>query len=71
VNKIIKKAIADLGWKKKVSPHTLRHSFASNLVKKDVHLVKIQKLLGHASLATTSVYTHTNLAELKDAVDHL
>ncbi len=71
VNKWIKKAILDLGWNKKISPHTLRHSFASNLVKKDVHLVKIQKLLGHASLATTSVYTHTNLAELKDAVEHL
>lgn len=71
VNTTIRKAVEKLGWKKHVSCHILRHSFASALVKKNVGLVQIQKLLGHSSLAITSVYTHTNLDQLAEAVNAL
>ncbi|ASJ56116.1 recombinase [Brevibacillus formosus] len=71
VNREITEAVKRLGWSKKVTAHILRHSFASQLVKKDVNLVQIQKLLGHSSLNVTSVYTHTNLDQLRDAISHL
>jgi site-specific recombinase XerD len=59
------------GINKQVSCHVLRHSFASTLVKKKVGLVEIQKLLGHSNLAVTSIYTHTNLEALTEAVNTL
>lgn len=71
VNHHIHKATKELGWKKHISAHILRHSFASQLVKKDVNLVQIQKLLGHSSLKVTSVYTHSNLEQLSEAVNEL
>ena len=71
VNAVIRKATSKLGWSKKISCHMLRHSFASNLVKKKVGLVEIQKLLGHSSLKTTSVYTHVDTGQLFDAVNAL
>ncbi|QOS98166.1 tyrosine-type recombinase/integrase [Brevibacterium sp. JNUCC-42] len=71
VNKVITEAVRKLGWKKKVTAHILRHSFASQLVKNDVNLVQIQKLLGHSSLNVTSIYTHTNLDQLSDAINTL
>ncbi|CCF17051.1 phage integrase, N-terminal SAM-like domain protein [Brevibacillus laterosporus GI-9] len=71
VNKEIAEAVKRLGWKKKVTAHILRHSFASQLVKNDVNLVQIQKLLGHSSLNVTSIYTHTNLDQLSDAINTL
>ncbi|MGG1664571.1 tyrosine-type recombinase/integrase [Brevibacillus sp. NRS-1366] len=71
VNKGISDAVKKLNWKKKVTAHILRHSFASQLVKKDVNLVQIQKLLGHSSLKVTSIYTHTDLKQLSEAVNTL
>lgn len=71
VNYVISNTVKKLGWNKKVSAHTLRHSFASNLVKHNVSLVKIQKLLGHSNLKVTSIYTHSSIDELKDAVNLL
>ena len=59
------------GINKQVSCHVLMHSFASTLVKKKVGLVEIQKLLGHSNLAVTSIYTHTNLEALTEAVNTL
>ncbi|HEY0829094.1 MAG TPA: tyrosine-type recombinase/integrase, partial [Bacilli bacterium] len=50
VNKFISKAVKELGWAGKISAHTMRHAFASNLVKHNIHVVQIQKLLGHSSL---------------------
>ncbi|MCW3490303.1 tyrosine-type recombinase/integrase [Dethiobacter alkaliphilus] len=70
-NSIIRKTAKELGWRKKVSCHILRHSFASNLVRNKVGLVEIQKLLGHSSLATTSVYTHADMEQLNEAVNTL
>lgn len=69
VNKILKEAVAKLGWNKKVTCHILRHSFASHLVRNNVNIVRVQKLLGHSSLKTTSIYTHTTMDELAEAVN--
>jgi len=69
VNGTIRSAAKQAGMKKPVSCHILRHSFASALVEKNVNLVQIQKLLGHESLAVTSIYTHTNMEALSEAVN--
>lgn len=71
INRELHVATTKLGWKKKVTAHILRHSFASNLVAKDVNIVKVSKLLGHADLKTTSIYTHSNQKQLSEAVDLL
>lgn len=68
-NKILKQAVVHLGWNKKVTCHVLRHSFASHLVRHNVNIVRVQKLLGHASLKTTSIYTHASMEELSEAVN--
>ena len=71
INRIIGDAALKLGWTKKVSAHTLRHSFASNLVKHNVNIVSVQKLLGHSSLKSTSIYTHCSMEELYETVNLL
>ncbi len=70
-NATIRSAAKKAGINKNVSCHLLRHSFASALVKRKVGIVEISKLLGHSSLAVTSVYTHTNLDALSEAVNTL
>ncbi len=57
--------------KDKISPHKLRHTFATLLHMKNVELVEIQKLLGHATIASTQIYTHTNMKQLRTAVNKL
>jgi len=68
VNRTLHETTAKLGWKKVVSCHVLRHSFASHLVKNNIHVVHIQKLLGHSDLKTTSRYVHANHDELAEAI---
>ena len=70
-NRKIKEAVEELDWKKEVSAHTFRHSFASNLVKKDINIYKIKKLLGHSNIQVTSIYTHSNIEDLSAAVSVL
>jgi site-specific recombinase XerD len=69
VNRVLRETTQRLNWSKHVTCHIIRHSFASNLVAKNVNIVNIQKLLGHTNLSTTSIYTHTNINELKKAVN--
>lgn len=68
VNRHLQKAVNKIGLSKKVTAHTLRHSFASNLVKKGVHHVHIQKILGHQSLASTGIYTHVDENDMEESL---
>lgn len=71
VNRSIAQAVQKLGWNKKVSNHTLRRSFATNLYISGASLLAIQKLLGHESIKTTTIYLNVQMLELQKAVDLL
>lgn len=68
INKIIRESVQAAGIKKRVSAHTMRHSFASYLVHQQVDIATLQRLLGHANIRTTSVYLHTDYEQLQQAV---
>ena len=55
----------------KIHFHTLRHSFASNLVQKNVNIYTVQKLLGHSNISTTQIYSHLNQDNLINAINLL
>lgn len=66
VYKIVKNYLSKVTTMDKKSPHVLRHTFATHLLNEGANLQSIKELLGHESLATTQVYTHTSLEKLKD-----
>jgi integrase/recombinase XerD len=65
---MIKDLAATVGLKKKISPHTFRHSFATHLVEGGADLRAVQEMLGHESITTTEIYTHLDREYLKSTI---
>ncbi len=66
---IIKNLAERAGIRKNISPHTLRHSFATHLVEGGANLRAVQEMLGHESITTTEIYTHLDRGYLKETIE--
>ncbi len=66
---IIKRLATTAGIKKKISPHTFRHSFATHLVERGADLRAVQEMLGHESITTTEIYTHLDRGYLRETLN--
>jgi len=66
LQRIVKKAIVKVATLHQMSPHTMRHTFATHLLNRGANLRAVQELLGHESLSTTQIYTHVSIEKLKE-----
>jgi site-specific recombinase XerD len=72
VERLVRQAVIRAGIpQSKITPHKLRHTFATLLHMNEVDIIEIQALLGHANISSTQIYTHTNTGRLRSAVDKL
>lgn len=69
IYKLVKTREKECGITKNISPHSLRHSYATHMLEEGANLVTIQELLGHSDIRTTQVYTHITTSQMRDTYD--
>lgn len=66
IREIVRRSVLLAGIKKKITPHSIRHSFASHLLQEGAGIREIQELLGHENISTTQIYSHLDIEKIKD-----